>query len=58
MEEFKQNVEFHMENLKGWIGVNDYQCALIKAKCLVTALSEIVVAEESEQIFTVISHPA
>jgi len=50
IDEFKQNVDFQMENVKGWLSVNDYQSALIKAKCLVDALAEIVAAEESEQI--------
>lgn len=52
IEEFKQNVDFQMDNVKGWLSVNDYESALIKAKCLVDALQEIVAAEESEQIHT------
>jgi hypothetical protein len=52
MEDYKQNVEFQMDNVKGWLSVNDYQSALIKAKCLVDALQKIVVAEEEEQIAT------
>jgi hypothetical protein len=50
IEDYKQNVEFQMDNLKGWLSVNDYQSALIKAKCLVDALKEIVIAEEKEQV--------
>lgn len=50
IQEFKQNVDFQMDNVKGWLSVNDYQSALIKAKCLVDALQAIVAAEESEQI--------
>lgn len=50
IDDFKHNVEFQMDNLKGWLSVNDYQAALIKAKCLVDALSAVVAAEESEQI--------
>lgn len=57
IEEFKQNVDFQMDNLEGWLSINDYQSALIKAKCLVDALKEIVAAEESEQI-AVQSHSA
>ena len=49
IEEFKQNVEFQMDNVKGWLSVNDYQSALTKAKHLVEALQEIIAAEESEQ---------
>lgn len=52
IEDFKQNVEFQMENVQGWLSVNDYQSALTKAKCLVDALQKIVVAEEKEQITT------
>lgn len=52
MEDYKQNVEFQMDNVKGWLSVNDYQSALIKAKCLVDALQKIVVAEEKPQIDT------
>lgn len=57
IEEFKQNVDFQMDNVKAWLSVNDYQSALIKAKCLVDALQEIVVAEELEQI-AIKSHSA
>lgn len=50
MEEFQNNVNFQLDNVKGWVSVNDYEAALIKAKCLVDALAKIVAAEESEQI--------
>ena len=50
IEEFRQNVDFQMDNVKGWLSVNDYQSALIKAKHLVDALRAVVTAEESEQI--------
>ena len=50
IEEFKQNIDFQMDNLQGWLSVNDYESALIKAKCLVEALAEIVAAKEAEQI--------
>ena len=50
MEEFQDNVQFQLDNVKGWLSVNDYQSALITAQCLVEALKKIVVAEESEQI--------
>lgn len=49
IEELRQNVQFQMENVEGWLSVNDYQSALIKAKCLLDALQAIVAAEESEQ---------
>lgn len=50
IEEFRQNVDFQMDNVKGWLSVNDYQSALIKAKHLVDALRAIIAAEESDQI--------
>ena len=50
VEEFRQNVDFQMDNVNGWISVNDYQSALIKAKHLVDALRAVVAAKESEQI--------
>lgn len=50
IEDFKQNVKFQMDNVNGWISINDYQSALIKANCLVDALRKIVEAEEAEQI--------
>lgn len=50
IEDFKQNIDFQMDNVKGWLSVNDYQSALIKARMLVDALQEIVATEESERI--------
>lgn len=51
IEDFKNNVHFQVENVKGWLSVNDYESALIKAKCLVEALQAIVAAEESERVY-------
>jgi len=50
IEELEQNVEFQMDNVKGWLSIKDYQSALIKARCLVDALIEIVDAEEAELV--------
>ncbi len=50
LEDLEKDVEFQLQNVKGWISVRDYQSALVKAKCLVDALKEIVSAEESETI--------
>lgn len=44
IEALKEDVYFQINNIKGWLSVNDYECALIKAKCLVDALQEIVSA--------------
>ena len=52
IETFKQNVDFQMDNVKGWLSVNDYQYALIKAKCLVEALAALVAFVEGEHIAT------
>jgi hypothetical protein len=50
IEEFEQNVEFQMESVKGYIALKEYESALIKAKCLIDALSKIVSKEEAECI--------
>lgn len=50
IQDFKNNVEFQMANLTGWLSIEDYQSALMKASCLVKALQELVDAEEAEQI--------
>ena len=41
IEEFEHNAQFQLDNVSGWMGI-DYECALIKAKCLVEALEELV----------------
>lgn len=50
IEDLKHNVYFQLDNLIGWLSMDDYESALIKAKCLVDALSAVVTAQESEQI--------
>lgn len=49
IEELKNNVQFQLENVTGWLLIDDYQSALIKAKCLVDALQQIVIAEETSK---------
>jgi hypothetical protein len=49
IESYKHNVDFQMENVKGYLSVNDYQSALIKAKCLVDDLKALVAAAEKEE---------
>lgn len=48
IEDLKGNVEFQMSCLKGWLSVNNYETALIKAKCLVEALQDVVNAKEAD----------
>lgn len=43
-EDFVKNARFQIDNCIGWIGIEDYECALIKAKCLVESL-ELVIAQ-------------
>jgi hypothetical protein len=50
IDALKDNVIFQLENVKGWISVEDYESALIKVKCLVEALEEVISAEKAEQI--------
>ncbi|NBW09816.1 MAG: hypothetical protein EBR82_17505 [Caulobacteraceae bacterium] len=42
IEEFKHNAQFQLDCVSGWMIVNDYECALIKAKCLIEALEKLV----------------
>lgn len=50
-----ENVQFQFENLRGWLSVEDYESALIKALNLVDELRRIVNHIESEQINTIIN---
>lgn len=43
IEEHEQNVRFQLSNVNGWMSVNDYEAALIKARCLVDALENLMV---------------
>lgn len=47
IEEFENNVKFQLINVNGWMSLKDYDCALIKARCLVVALQELVKNLES-----------
>jgi hypothetical protein len=40
--EFEHNAQFQFDNVSGWMSVKDYECALIKARCLVEALEKLV----------------
>ena len=41
VQELERNAQFQLANVAGWMG-KDYECALIKAKCLVEALEKLV----------------
>lgn len=40
--DFENNAKFQFNNVAGWMSVNEYECALIKAKCLVESLEELL----------------
>lgn len=42
IEDFANNAKFQLSNVNGWMGVNDYECALIKARCLVDDLENLM----------------
>ena len=42
VQEFESNVNFQISNVQGWISIKDYECALIKAKCLVEAIEKLI----------------
>lgn len=37
-----QQCRFQLENVEGWLSVNDNECALIKAKCLYSATKKLI----------------
>jgi len=41
IQELERNAKFQLDNVSGWMGI-DYECALIKARCLVEALEKLV----------------
>jgi hypothetical protein len=42
-----EQVDFQFSNVKGWLSVNNYECALIKAECLKDAVDKLI--EELKQ---------
>lgn len=38
----QHDAEFQLQNVEGWMSAKDYECALIKARCLVDVLNELV----------------
>lgn len=47
LEEFVDNVQFQFDNLEGFLSVQSYQAALVKAKCLVNDLEALIAKRES-----------
>lgn len=47
MADFRKNINFQMANVEGYLSIEDYVAALIKAQCLVDAIKAIVEAEEA-----------
>ena len=43
IEDFAVNAKFQLSNVNGWMSVDEYECALIKARCLVDALENLMV---------------
>lgn len=48
LAEFKHNAEFQLDNVVGWMYTNEYECALIKARCLVECLEKVIKEEAKE----------
>jgi len=46
LPEMEENAVFQFDNVSGWMGVKKYEPALIKARCLVEALEELVNASK------------
>lgn len=49
LEEAAHNAKFQCDNVDGWLYAKDYECAMIKAKCLIKAL-EVVLRIEGEKV--------
>jgi hypothetical protein len=37
-----EQVDFQLDNVKGWLGVNNVECAIIKAECLREAVDKLI----------------
>lgn len=42
IEDFAFNARFQLSNVNGWMSVDEYECALIKARCLVDDLENLM----------------
>jgi hypothetical protein len=47
IQDFEDKVRFQFENVAGWMSVSNYELTLLKAKCLVEALEELIEAQSS-----------
>jgi hypothetical protein len=43
-QEVASNVRFQLENVEGWLSVNELECARIKADCLLEEAQKLVKA--------------
>lgn len=41
-DDFKRNIDFHIQNVQGWISANDYEAAMIKAQCLCDDIRKLI----------------
>jgi hypothetical protein len=41
-KEHASNVRFQLENVEGWLGVEELECARIKAECLLNDAQKLV----------------
>jgi len=41
-EDYLNNIQFQLDNIEGYISIKSYESALIKAKCLVQDLNELI----------------
>jgi len=49
LEEATQNVVFQLNNVRGWIDVRQFECALIKAECLVSDLKRAIAIQQEKK---------
>lgn len=48
IEDYQSNVHFQLNNVEGWLTINRYESALIKANCLVDALQILIEKQKSD----------
>ena len=48
IEQAANNAKFQCDNVEGWIYVKNYECALIKAKCLIKALEVVMEMQQTK----------
>lgn len=42
IQDFEHNAKFQFDNVAGWMSAKDYESALIKAHCLISALEKLI----------------